>query len=101
MALHRSHASQITSSKILVTQSLLPVSNEISPILVSRFLGNNLLRELLAARPKKQAKRKGVRKKLERQLQSFFALYIKSTKIVIITFLKFLKLTVKFTVNVQ
>ena len=96
MALHRSHASQITSSKILVTQSLFPVSNEISPILVSRFQGNNLLRELLAARPKKQAKRKGVGKKLDRQLQSFFALYINSTKIVIITFLKFLKLTVKF-----
>ena len=96
MALHRWHASQITSSKILFTQSLFRVSNEISPILVSHFLGNNLLRELLAVRPKKQAKRKGVGKKLERQLQSFFALYINSTKIAIITFLKFLKLTVKF-----
>ena len=96
MALHRWHASQITSSKILFTQSLFRVSNEISPIFVSHFLGNNLLRELLAVRPKKQAKRKGVGKNLERQLQSFFALYINSTKIAIITFLKFLKLTIKF-----
>ena len=72
MAFHGSHASQITSSEILVTQTIFCVSNEIGPILFSRFLGNNSLKELLAVGPKKRAERKGVEKrKLERQLQSF------------------------------
>ena len=42
MALHRSHASQITSTT-LATQTLFRVTNEISPILVSRSLSNNSL----------------------------------------------------------
>ena len=72
MALHGSHASQITSSKILVTQTLFRVSNEIGPILFSRFLGNNSLKELLAVGPKIRVERKGVEKrKLEWQLQRF------------------------------
>ena len=72
MALHRSHASQITSSKILVTQTLFCVSNEIGPILFSRFLGNNSLKELLVVGPKIRVERKGVEKrKLEWQLQRF------------------------------
>ena len=72
MALHGSHSSQITSSKIVVMQTPFPVSNEIGPILFSHFLGNNSFKELLAVGPKKQAERKGVEKrKLERQLQSF------------------------------
>ena len=53
MALHGSHAYQITSSKLLVVQTLFCVSNEIGPILFSRFLGNNSLKELLAVGPKK------------------------------------------------
>ena len=72
MALHGSHTSQITSSKILVTQTLFRVSNEIGPILFSRFLGNNSSKKLLVVGPKKRAERKRVEKrKLERQLQSF------------------------------
>ena len=53
MALHGSHASQITSSKILVTQTLFHFSNKIGPILFSRLLGNNSLKKLLAIGPKK------------------------------------------------
>ena len=62
MALYGSHASQ----------TLFRVSNEKGPILFSRLLGNNSLKELLAVGPKKRAERKGVEKrKLERQSQSF------------------------------
>ena len=72
MALHGSHTSQITSSKILVTQTLFRVSNEIGPILFSRFLGNNSLKKLSAVGPKKRAERKRVEKrKPERQFQRF------------------------------
>ena len=63
MAFHGSYASQITFSKVLVTRTLFRVSNEIGPILVSRFLGNNSLRQLLAIRLKKRVERKGVEKK--------------------------------------
>ena len=72
MALHGSHASQITSSKVLVGQTLFRVSNEIGPIFFSRFLGNNSLKELLVVGPKIRVERKGVKKrKLEWQLQRF------------------------------
>ena len=71
-ALHGSHGSQIPSSKTLVTQTLFRVSNEIGPILFSRFLGNHFLKEILAVGPKIQKERKGVEKrKLEWQLQRF------------------------------
>ena len=63
MALHGSDALQITSSKILVTQTLFCVSNEIGPILFSRFLGNNSLKKLLADGPRIRVERKGVNKK--------------------------------------
>ena len=52
VALHGSHASQITSSKILVTQTLFRVSNEVGSILVLHLLDSNSLKELLAVRPK-------------------------------------------------
>ena len=72
MALHGSDALQITSSKILVTQTLFCVSNEIGPILFSCFLGNNSLKEHLAVGPKVRVERKGVQKrKLEWQSQRF------------------------------
>ena len=71
MTLLGSHASQITPSKILVTQILVRVSSEIGPILVSHFLGNDSLKELLAVHPKKAMGMKRKRKKLARQLQSF------------------------------
>ena len=66
MTLHGLHASQIASSKTLVTQTLFCVANEIGPILVSRFLGNNSWKKLLAVRPKKRAERKRVKKKKNR-----------------------------------
>ena len=72
MTLHGSHTSQITSSKIIVTQTLFRVSNQIDPILFSRFLGNNSFKKFLAVGPKKRAEMKRVEKrKPERQLQSF------------------------------
>ena len=72
MTLRGSHASQITYSEILFTQTLFRVSNEIGPILFSRFLGNNSLKELLAVGPRIRVQRKGVEKrKLEWQLQRF------------------------------
>ena len=40
MALHDTHALQITSWKTLFTQNFFRVFNEIGPILVTRFLGN-------------------------------------------------------------
>ena len=58
VALHGPHASQITSSKILVTQTLFRVSNEVGSILVLRLLGNNSSKELLAVRPKLWVERK-------------------------------------------
>ena len=42
MVWHGSHASQITSWKTLVTQTIFDVSNEMDPILVKHFLGNEL-----------------------------------------------------------
>ena len=52
-------------------QTLIRVSNETDPILLSRFLGNNSFKELLTVGPKKRAERKGIEKrKLEPQLQS-------------------------------
>ena len=72
MALHGSHALQLLSSEILVTQTLFRVSNEIGPILFSRFLGNNSLKELLAVGPKIRVERKRIEKrKLKWQLQRF------------------------------
>ena len=62
MALHGSHASQITSSKILVTQTLFRVSNEIGPILFSRFLDNNSLKEFWQLVQKYKWKRKEEKK---------------------------------------
>ena len=60
VALHGWHASQITSSKILVTQTLFRVSNEVGSFLVLHLLGNNSLKELLAVRPKLLVERKEV-----------------------------------------
>ena len=93
IALHGLHASQITSTT-LVTQNLFRVTNEIGWILVSRFLGNNSLEELLAVRRKKRLERKGVEKKQTRTATAkLFALHTNATRIVIITFLKFSKFT--------
>ena len=100
MALHGSQPSQITSSKILVMQTLFRVSNEIGLILFSCFLGNNSLKELLAVSWSKKAsgKEKSRKKKNRTTIAKLFALHINSTRIVIITFLKFLKLTGKLLV---
>ena len=92
MTLHGSHASQITSSKTLVTQTLFRVANEIDTILVSRFLGNNSLTELLAVSPKKASGKKRSRKKTRTAIAKLFASHTDSTRIVI-TFSKFFKLT--------
>ena len=53
MALHGSYPSQ----------TLFRVSNEKGPVLFSRFLDKNSLKELLAVGPKKRAERKGVERK--------------------------------------
>ena len=93
IALHGLHASQITSTT-LVTQNLFRVTNEIGWILVSRFLGNNSLEELLAVRRKKRLERKGVEKKQTRTaIAKLFALHTNATRIVITTFLKLSKYT--------
>ena len=80
-------------SKTLVTQTLFRVANEIDPILVSRFLGNNSLTELLAVSPKKASGKKRSRKKTRTAIAKLFASHTNSTRIVIITFSKFFKLT--------
>ena len=75
-------------------QTLIRVSNETDPILLSRFLGNNSFKELLAVGPKKTSGKERSRKKKTRTaIAKLFALHINSPRILIITFLKFLKLT--------
>ena len=63
MVLHESNTSQITSSKKLVTQTLFRVSNEIGPILILSFLGNNLLKKFGSSSKKASGKKTSRKKK--------------------------------------
>ena len=79
-----SHVSQITTNGTIFTQASFSVSNEISLILVTRFLGKNyqkLEKKFLGFRPKKVTRmKKRRRREISQVIAKFFASLVNATK---------------------